>query len=400
MGFRDLLYETWHALTANKGRSALTVLGVVIGIAAVISMTSIIGGVQKMLVDELGLGKSRVLSINIMGDHDVTYDDLERMEESVDGFDFITGASYGYGESVTAGTRSASGMGIVGARPDYLEPNGVRIVQGSYYTDDDERGARTVCIISTNMVKTLFGSGDYQAVGKTIKIDDVSYTVVGVFESASIMSSGLDLYMPYSTMSTRITGMSQGIQEISGFASEGVDMDILTERSRQYLASYYNIQNPDDEIYIFSSESLMAQMNTTMNAFALLMAAVAGVSLFVGGIGIMNMMLTNVTERIREIGLRKSLGARRRDITRQFLLEAVGLCVIGGVVGILAGYLGSWGIAAIVGIIRPDLSITPAVSVSSILLAVGVCMLIGIVFGYYPARRAAKLNPVEALRYQ
>jgi putative ABC transport system permease protein len=107
-----------------------------------------------------------------------------------------------------------------------------------------------------------------------------------------------------------------------------------------------------------------------------------------------------VTERIREIGLRKSLGARRRDITRQFLLEAVGLCVIGGVVGILAGYLGSWGIAAIVGIIRPDLSITPAVSVSSILLAVGVCMLIGIVFGYYPARRAAKLNPVEALRYQ
>lgn len=130
------------------------------------------------------------------------------------------------------------------------------------------------------------------------------------------------------------------------------------------------------------------------------MTSVASIALFVGGIGIMNMMLTNVTERIHEIGLRKALGARRTDITRQFLFEAIALCLIGGVVGVLFGYLGAWGLAGIVGIFNSTFSITPTITFSTVAIVAGICIAIGVVFGYYPARRAARLNPVEALRYQ
>ena len=149
-----------------------------------------------------------------------------------------------------------------------------------------------------------------------------------------------------------------------------------------------------------SLDAVIKQMETMMMSFSLLMGSVASISLFVGGIGIMNMMLTNVTERIREIGLRKSLGARRRDITKQFLLEAVMLCVAGGVFGIVFGFLAAWGLGQVIGAVQPGMSVTPVLAPEVVAGAVGVCVLIGVVFGSYPARRAAKLDPVESLRYQ
>ena len=153
-------------------------------------------------------------------------------------------------------------------------------------------------------------------------------------------------------------------------------------------------------MYVSSLDAVIKQMETMMTSFSLLMGSVASISLFVGGIGIMNMMLTNVTERIREIGLRKSLGARRRDITKQFLLEAIMLCVAGGAFGIVFGFLAAWGLGQVIGAVQAGMTVTPVLAPGVVFGAVAVCVLIGIVFGSYPARRAAKLDPVESLRYQ
>ena len=201
----------------------------------------------------------------------------------------------------------------------------------------------------------------------------------------------------YTHLQTRLGGTG-GIQQIVGIAREGTDMDRLVETTQAYVAQYFNLDQ--ENVYVQSLDAVIKQMETMMMSFSLLMGSVASISLFVGGIGIMNMMLTNVTERIREIGLRKSLGARRRDITKQFLLEAVMLCVAGGVFGIVFGFLAAWGLGQVIGAVQPGMTVTPVLAPGVVFGAVAVCVAIGVVFGSYPARRAAKLDPVESLRYQ
>ncbi|NTU88398.1 MAG: FtsX-like permease family protein [Actinobacteria bacterium] len=398
MGLRDLLYETWHALAANKGRSFLTILGIVIGISAVITMTSLIGGMQNMLVGELGLSQARQVYIYVSTPEEIGFDDLDQIESSVPGYEFVTGSISG-SASVSSNTESAGASAITGVKPEYFQASGQKLYAGEFFTDDDETNGTRVVIIDQNMVKSLFGNYEANVVGQTMKIGDDDYTIVGILESSAMMSMGASVYVPFSTAQTRIIGATS-ISEIIGFAQEGVDMEKLSADTKTFLAARYSIAAPDEDIYIMAMSEIISQLETMMTAFSVIMGAVASISLFVGGIGIMNMMLTNVTERIREIGLRKSLGARARDVTKQFLLEAIMLCVAGGVFGIIFGFLGAWILGAIIGAIDPTVMITPAFSAESVLLAVGVCVLIGLVFGYYPARRAAKLDPIESLRYQ
>ena len=177
-------------------------------------------------------------------------------------------------------------------------------------------------------------------------------------------------------------------------------MDALVKKTAKTFTEILGGVNASETLSVYSMSQLLSQMNTLMGGFGLLLGGIAAISLLVGGIGIMNMMLTNVTERIREIGLRKALGARRTDIVRQFLLEAIALTLVGGIVGIAIGYAASWGLSGIVNALQPTMSFAPALNAASVGIAVGVSALIGVAFGFYPARRAARLDPIEALRFQ
>ena len=383
MKIGDLFYETWHALSANKGRSFLTILGIVIGIAAVIAMTSLIAGVQNMLMGEMGLSQARQVSISAYSPQGITFDDLDKLEQGMPEYEVITGASYASAEIAMADGQKNYAT-VIGARPDYFTANGTKLKAGRFFTESEEQNAaRLVVIGGGEMAVQMLGVPDTEAVGKTVRLGNDDYTVIGVMETSSFMGGGGTFYAPYTTVETRI-GNTGGIQQIVGFAREGTDMDRLVETTQTFVAQYFNLDA--ESVYVSS--------------LSLLMGSVASISLFVGGIGIMNMMLTNVTERIREIGLRKSLGARRRDVTKQFLREAIMLCVAGGAVGIVFGFLAAWGLGQVIGAVQAGMAVTPVLAPGVVFGAVAVCVLIGVVFGYYPARRAAKLDPVESLRYQ
>ena len=254
-------------------------------------------------------------------------------------------------------------------------------------------------------MKKLFGSTTAQAVGQTVRIGGSEYEIIGVLESTRAEESdNVKVYMPFNTCAQRVAG-SANVSEVYALASEEADAEAAANAAREWLIKRFRIPESEQEnsLYIITMQSIIDQLNTMMASFQLLMTVVASISLVVGGIGIMNMMLTNVTERIREIGLRKALGARRRDITRQFLLESVCLTLIGGVFGIALGLLLAHGLAGIAGAalsLGEGVTLTPTIGVDTVLFVAAICVMIGIAFGYYPARRAARLDPVESLHYQ
>ena len=404
MRIRDLFYETFSAIQANRGRSLLTILGIVIGIAAVISMTALIDGVKASLVGELGLSQSRTVLIDCWPGREVTMDDISALEAGMsDDYEFITAASYNSG-TISNGVTEEQGT-LLGVESDYFEAMGTNAIAGRLFMQSEEDAGSRVIVLDQTIANRMWGSED-AAVGQSVHVGNDDYTVVGVVGGSGLQ--GGYSFVPLKTMKARMSG-SEGVGQIIGFAREGVDMDGIATRTESYLRSYFNLpdENPADGeatyyVGVTTMASVIKQLDSTMGAFQALMTCVAGVSLVVGGIGIMNMMLTNVTERIREIGLRKALGARRADITWQFLLESITLCLVGGAFGIIFGFAGANVLAQFASMSSEmsGFAVTPVISPTAVGLACGICVGIGVLFGFYPAWRAARLDPVESLRYQ
>ena len=404
MSVADLFLETLSAFNANRARSLLTILGIVIGIAAVISMTAIIGGIKGALVGEMGLTQARLVMISCTYGSGLLKSDVEDMARDLnDSFEAISPLVFSTSD-ISSTKEKARGL-VYGTGPEHASIMGMNFVQGGYFTKTDADSASLVAVIEEMGVKKLFGSTTAQAVGQTVRIGGSEYEIIGVLESTSAEESdNVKVYMPFNTCAQRVAG-SANVSEVYALASEEADAEAAANAAREWLIKRFRIPESEQEnsLYIITMQSIIDQLNTMMASFQLLMTVVASISLVVGGIGIMNMMLTNVTERIREIGLRKALGARRRDITRQFLLESVCLTLVGGVFGIALGLLLAYGLAGIAGAalsLGEGVTLTPSIGLDTVLFVAAICVMIGIAFGYYPARRAARLDPVESLHYQ
>lgn len=395
MGIRDLLQETWASLSANKGRSFLTILGIVIGIASVIAMTSLVTGMRNMLLGELGLTQARM--IQIYAYPQLEDKDLKALKNAVPDYEEIAGMSYYYA-SITTSTKSGD-YGLMGVTPNYFRVTGISMLSGREFTVEDDSSVARVAIIGRGVNLELFGDEDYMSVGQTMRMGQNSetYVIVGVAKGDRMNGQYSQIYIPAATLHRRMSGYS-AYDYVMGFVFDGSDVLDVCERTRTFIAKYKNVE--EDSIYVSSMKEAIDMLNTYMTGFAAVLTAIASISLFVGGIGIMNMMLTSVSERTREIGLRRSLGARTSDITQQFLSESITLCLIGGFFGLIVGFGIAMIIASVVRILLPNSPLYPAIGLNSIVVAVAVCVSIGLLFGFYPARRAAKLDPVESLRYQ
>ena len=405
MSIRDLIREALHSLESNKGRSLLTILGIVIGIASVIAMTSLIGGIQNGLINSLGLNAARM--IQIYSSENLTDSDIEKLRKTIPQIEqigIIDNAYTDYQKGDTTYNVSTEGMEISSLKINgYDEP-----ICGRSYTEAEAKTGARVAMISRNGAEQLFGQNMEDALGKTIKVSSGEVRIVGVVDNGAESLGSLSLIMPRATIAALFTESYSVFPSVTALAREGADIDELCDTIKTKVQEFKGLSGDDEsgDVMVSSMKSAIDAMNSFMGSFSLIMGAVAGISLLVGGIGIMNMMLTNVTERIREIGIRRALGASRRDITAQFLAESSALCITGGILGVVIGYLLAWALtlfAANSGILSElgaSGSIVPSFSITTVLLAFAVSVGIGVVFGFYPARRAAKLDPVECLRYQ
>ncbi|MDR1775213.1 MAG: ABC transporter permease [Actinomycetes bacterium] len=403
MSLLDIILETARSLRANKGRSALTILGIVVGIASVIALVSIGQGTRTSIQDQIRSVGTNLVTISNMPSVDgegLTDEDVTALRE-LNGVEAVTPVRSSNFDVVSGAAEYSTNASVVGCLPAYAQIRSLTVERGTFITDYSQYAGVRVAVLSDGSVTTLFGDDAVaaDALGQTIRIDGVQFRVIGVLSSSGgsavqSVSNDATIYVPLSTATVALTGSgSYDTLYVEG-TSEDV-METVSDAAEMLLKSRhgYDPTGDDADFTVSSMSSLLDMADNVTGMLTALLAAIASISLIVGGIGIMNMMLTTVTERIREIGLRKAIGATPGNLTLQFLVESVVLTAIGGVIGVAVG----WAAAAIIN--AADL-VTTTVTLTPVLLAVGVCMLIGIVFGFYPARRAAKLDPIDALRYQ
>lgn len=406
MNFANLFRIALKALSNNKFRGFLTMLGIIIGVGSVITMLAIGQGSKKSIQAEISEMGSNMIMISPgaerRGGVRMSGDDMQTLkvkdfEDIRDKCEYI---------SAVSPTVNASGQAVYGANntptsingvtQEYLDIRGYKVKDGDIFSDQDIHTSAKVCVIGTTVASELFPDGD-NPVGKVIRFGSIPFRIVGVLESKGTNSMGQDqdnlIFVPYTTVMKRIQAVTylQGIT-CSAISEEYTDKAIA-EITAILRENHKIKEDASDDFNIRSQQELSSMMTNTSDMMSTLLAAVAAISLIVGGIGIMNIMYVSVTERTKEIGLRMSIGAKGRDILAQFLIEATLLSVVGGLIGVLAGIVAAY-------VVKVVLSYPIAISTGSIILSFAVCTIIGIFFGWYPARKASNLDPIEALRYE
>jgi putative ABC transport system permease protein len=410
MSVLALLRIALRALAVNRLRSALAMLGIVIGVGAVIVMIAVGAGAQQRVEEQIrALGSNLLLVMSgattaggvRMGfgsNFTLTEDDAVAINREIP--EAVAAPALRGSAQVVWGNTNWSTQ-IFGVTPDYLEARQWPLAAGRGFEPAEMSGAGKVCLIGATVAKQLFGTAD--PLDQVIRIRRVPFTIIGVLDTKgqSLMGTDQDdlVLMPISTARTRVLGSANAARQRSVGTiwvkvADGVETRAVEDQVRSLLRQRHRIQaGADDDFSLRNLQEVMAAQEASSRVLALLLAAVASVSLLVGGIGIMNIMLVSVTERTREIGLRMAVGARTRDILGQFLVEAVTLSLIGGLAGVALGTGASWAIANFFGW---RVLLSPA----AVGLAVAFAFAIGVFFGFYPARKAARLNPVEALRFE
>ena len=407
MKFSDITHETYAALSANKVRSGLTILGIVIGISSVIAMVSNGTGASNTIsssIESLGSNLIQITpgaqqmrgfgaSSGRGGAKTLTNEDAQAIAEQVADVEAVDSQVSSRYQITAKGTNTNTS--VTGVTANYSQIRNVEVAEGSFISDTQNNSASKVAVLGPTTRDDLFGEGT-NAIGQAIRINGLEFKIIGVTVAkggTGFQNQDDIIYIPVRSAQRYLSGD----QYLTTIAVQATTPEVMTQVQADIILLLLDRHKISDaalaDFSVLNQNDILSTASSVTSTLTYLLAAIGGISLLVGGIGIMNMMLTTVTERTREIGLRKAIGAKKSDIRAQFLAEAVALTVIGGVVGIALGWLISFAVN-LTGLV------TTSVSLSSVLLAFGVSAITGIVFGYYPARRAAELNPIEALRYE
>ena len=404
MNYTNTFKIALTAIKRSKFRAFLTMLGIIIGVASVIAMLAMGEGSKSYIQNQMsGLGTNLVMimpgaqqngPVRSSGSSRLEMSDMEAIKARSPYVAAISPQVQSSAQVIYGNNNWSTSM--YGANQEYLSIRNLVIGSGRVFTDKEVRALDKVCIIGQTVVEELFTQGE-DPLGKTIRVKNIPFKVIGVLEDKGAASMGQDqndiIIAPYTTVQRRLLSIDY-IQGIYLSVTDENDSEAAIASIEDILRKEHKIKaGDDDDFNVMSQSEMISTVSTVIDAIKYLLGAIAGISLFVGGIGIMNIMFVSVTERTREIGLRMAVGGRGFDILMQFLIEAAVLSVLGGIIGIIIGY----GLATLAGSI---LGVDAVVQLYSVVLAFSVCVGIGLFFGWYPARKAANLNPIDAIRYE
>lgn len=406
MNIVNLFRIALRALNGNKFRCFLTMLGIIIGVAAVITMLAIGQGSKSSIQSQIssmganminvrpGTGQFGGVRQSSSNMQTLKLEDYEAIRDQAEGISAATPELSSSGQAIFGANNTPTT--IYGVNPSYLEIRKYTIGEGDMFTEADVKSMAKVCVIGTTVAKNLFTNGE-DPVGQTIRFNKIPLKVIGVLTSKGDNTMGMDqddmIIAPYTTVQKRILAINY-IQSIAASATTEDDTDRAIASIEEVMRQRHKIGiGQEDDFNVRSQKELISMMSSTTDMMTILLACIAGISLFVGGIGIMNIMYVSVTERTREIGLRMSIGARGIDILLQFLIEAILLSITGGIIGVILGITCSY-------LVKNILMWPIDIEAYTIILSFVVCSVTGIFFGWYPAKKAANLDPIDALRYE